>query len=48
MTEDIKGICEILHDIMDIFTLLNYKRNNLLDLIIREVNDKIDLIENKY
>jgi hypothetical protein len=48
MSEELKDICEVLHDIMFIFEILNYKENYYLDKLITEAKEKIEKIESKY
>ena len=48
MTEELKDICEVLHDIMFIFEVLNFKENYYLDKLISKAKTKIEKIESKY
>ena len=48
MNEELKDVCEVLHDIMFIFEILNYKENYFLDKLITEAKEKIEQIESKY
>ncbi len=48
MTEELKDICEVLHDMMFVFEVLNFKENYYLDKLIAEAKEKIEKIESKY
>lgn len=48
MTEELKDLCEVLHDMMFIFEVLNFKENYYLDKLIKEAKEKIEKIEGKY
>ena len=48
MTEEFKDLCEVLHDMMFIFEVLNFKENYYLDKLIKEAQEKIEHIESKY
>lgn len=48
MNEGIKDICEVLHDMMFIFEVLNYKENIFFERLITEAREKIEYIESKY
>ena len=48
MTEELKDICEVMHDMMFIFEVLNFKENYYLDKLIAGAKEKIEKIESKY
>ena len=48
MTEELKDLCEVLHDIMFIFEVLNFKENYYLDKLIAKTKGKIEQMESKY
>ena len=48
MIEELKDLCEVLHDMMFIFEVLNFKENYYLDKLITEAKEKIEKIESKY
>lgn len=48
MTEELKDLCEVLHDMMFIIEVLNFKENYFLDKLINEAKEKIEQIEKKY
>ena len=48
MTAELKDICEVLHDMMFIFEVLNFKENYYLDKLIAGAKEKIEKIESKY
>ena len=48
MTEELKDLCEVLHDIMFIFEVLNFNENYYLDKLINKAKEKIGQIESKY
>ena len=48
MIEELKDLCEVLHDIMFIFEVLNFKENYYLDKLISEAKEKVEQIESKY
>ena len=48
MNEELKDLCEVLHDIMFIFEVLNFKENYYLDKLISKAKEKVERIESKY
>jgi hypothetical protein len=48
MAEELKDLCEVLHDMIFIFEVLNYKENYYLDKLISDAKEKIKQIESKY